>query len=210
METLGIKALAVRKNRAASARLSLKKDLDPTEISFVGELLLRDNALSFVLSHSQSISASWESSIQAVASRDVVGSMVAAFDVVHRLTKVDRRACLLLRFSHVQLQYTIDALKTIASKDVVSGIPRKLGYGNASLTIDTYLEAKKNARGEVLSRGALSQYRWISSRWADFAGRRPIQLCIYSEAAETVMCVSCPLVPLILNFCKPKQFNHIK
>jgi hypothetical protein len=45
----------------------------------VAELLLRDNTLTFVLSNSHSISAAWASSIQAVGSRGVVDSMVAAF-----------------------------------------------------------------------------------------------------------------------------------
>jgi hypothetical protein len=60
-ETLDTKALAVRKDRAAPARLSVRGDLTATEISPVAELLLRDNALAFVLSNSQPISAAWAS-----------------------------------------------------------------------------------------------------------------------------------------------------
>jgi hypothetical protein len=78
-ESLDTNALAVREDRGDAARLSVKRDLTATEISSVAELLLRDNTLTFVLSNSHSISAAWASSVQAVGSRGVVDSMVAAF-----------------------------------------------------------------------------------------------------------------------------------
>jgi hypothetical protein len=194
----------VRGDGAAPARMSAKRDLTTTEISPVAKRLLKDNAISFVVSNSQSISAAWTASVQAATSHGVVQSMVAAFDEVHRLTQDDRGSYLSLRFSYVQLKYAIDDLKSAASKDRLRGIRRKRGYSNASLAIDVYIYAKSNTPSEILSRGTLSEYRRISSRWSDFAGRWPIQLCVYSETAETIMYAFLPLVLSILNLCKPE------
>jgi hypothetical protein len=74
--------------------------------------------------------------------------MVATFDEVHRLSKGDRGTHLSLRFSYVELKYAIDDLKATASKYRLRGIRRKGGYGNASLAIDIYFDAKENTPGE--------------------------------------------------------------
>ena len=204
--TLGTEVLT---DRAAYTRLGVRRDLTSSEISTAAELLLRDSAPAFVLSNSQSISAAWASSVQAVTSQGVVNSMVAAFDEVHRLNRESRGSHLPLRYSYVQLTNAIDDFKEAASKDIFVGIRRKKGYGNASLALDTYFHTKENAPGEIPSRKELSEYRRISSRWSDLAGRRPIQLCICSEAAETIMCACPPHLLLMLTLYKPEQFNLI-
>jgi hypothetical protein len=202
--TVYTKALAVQGDSVAPARMSAKRDLTTTEISPIAKHLLKDNAISFVFSNSQSISAAWTASVQATTSHSVVQSMVAAFDKVHRLTQDDRGSYLSLRFSYMQLKYAIDDLKSAASKDRLRGIRRKQGYSNASLTIDVYIYAKSNTPGQILSRETLSEYRRISSHWSDFTGGWPIQLCVYSETAETIMYAFLPLMLSILTLCKPE------
>ena len=196
-------------NRAAYTRLTVKRDLTASEISRVTELLLRNSAPAFVLSNSQSISAAWASSVQAVTSRGVVSSTVAAIDEVHRLQGVNRTSPLPLRYSYLQLKNAIKDVENAASKNILKGIPRKRGYGDASLALDTYFHVKENSPGEILPRAKLYKYKRIGSRWSDLAGRRPIQLCIYSEAAETVVCVCPPYVAVDADPYKPELFNLI-
>jgi hypothetical protein len=171
-------------------RLSVKRDLTAAEIGSTAEILLRDDARSFFLCHSQSISAAWAASALAVRGDGIVPSVVAAFDEVHRLTRDDRCKRLPLRFAHLQLKYALDALHTAATKDRLRGlVQRKPGYSNASLAIDIYLNAKRNHPGEIPSRDRLSEYRRVSTRWPQLAGTSPLQLSVYSDAAETIMCV---------------------
>lgn len=178
-----------RKN--ISGQLSVKRDLTATEIGSAAEILLRDNARSFFLCHSQSISPAWAASALAARGDGIVLSVVTAFDKVHRLTRDDRCKRLPLRFAHLQLNYTLDALYTAATKDRLRGlIQRKPGYSNASLAIDIYLNTKRNYPGKIPSRDRLSEYRQVSIRWPKLAGTSPLQLSVYLDIAETIMCVT--------------------
>jgi hypothetical protein len=185
-DTVG-QARTSRKNM--SGRLSVKRDLTAAEIGSAAEVLLRDDARSFFLCHSQSISAAWAASALAARGDGIVPSVVAAFDEVHRLTRDDRCKRLPLRFAHLQLKYALDALHAAATKDRLR-VRRKPGYSNASLAIDIYLNTKRNHPGEIPSRDRLSEYRRVSTRWPQLAGTSPLQLSVYSDAAETIMCVT--------------------
>jgi hypothetical protein len=159
--------------------------------------------------NSQSISEAWVSSIQATTSDSIVEAIVAAFDEVHRLTKNKKSTRLSLRFSFVLLIHTIDALKAATKERLHCLAQRKPGYSNASLAIDIYLNAKTNASEGDLSRVELSEYRRIGMRWSQIAGASPLQLSVYSDTAETIMCVPLALcVSSILN--RHSNNNSIK
>ena len=178
-----------RDRKNVSVRISVKADLTAAEIGLVSKILLVDNALSFFLSHSQYISVARISSVQATTSVGVVHSIVAAFDEVHRLAKDSQGTRLSLWFSYIQLKYAIDALNATATK-LRGLVQRKRGYSNASLAIDIYLNAKKNASDEILSRDDLSEYRRVSMRWSQPVRASPLQFSVYSDIAETIMYVA--------------------
>ena len=147
------------------------------------------NALSVLLGNSQNISVAWTTSVWAMSLDGISVSIVAAFDRVDRFVKDDSISRFWSRFAYLQLKYAIDALKTAAAtKDGLHRlVQRKKGYSNASLAIDLYLSAKRDTSGGTLSREKLSEYRRLSTRWAQLAEESPIQMSAYSDAAETIM-----------------------
>ena len=90
--------------------------------------------------------------------------MVAAVDEVHHLNRANQGSPLPLRYSYMQLKNAINDVKEAASKDIFVRIPRRKGYSNASLALDTYFHVKENAPSENPTRNELSEYKRISSR----------------------------------------------
>jgi hypothetical protein len=209
-DTLGQKFRKDRKN--ISVRLSVKSDLTAAEMGEVSKVLLLDNPVSFFSSNFQTISALWISLVQRATSGGVIHFIVTAFDEVHRLAKGGRGPRLPSRFSYLQLKYAFDALNAAVTRDRVRGLGRrKRGYSNASLAIDIYLNAKRNASGENLSRENLSEYRRVSTRWYQLIRTSLLQLSVYSDVAETIVYVALlRSVLLILNSLKQQQLNKAR
>jgi hypothetical protein len=108
--------------------------------------------------------------------------------MLHSLRSHKDTIRLLMRFAYAQLIRAIDILKTAARRDQFHSRTRlKVGHGDATIAIDTYLSARRN---NCLSRAQLLEYVRKGTRWSRLAGPYPIILCIYSAKAETIMYVS--------------------
>jgi hypothetical protein len=127
----------------------------------------------------------WTSLLTVMASTSVGESVVAAFDIVHSLTRIKDRKRLSLRFAYVHLNRAINTLD---------------GAAEAAYT-DTYLNAK--TKSDISSR-QLTEYVRRGQRWFTLAGPSPFLLSVYSTLAETIVYVlpASIVIPSILNMCK--------
>ena len=121
-----------------------------------------------------------------MASTSVGESVVAAFDMVHSLTRIKNRKRLNLRFAYVHLNRAINTLDVAAE---------------AAYT-DTYLNAK--TKSSDISSRQLTEYVRRGQRWFTLAGPSPFLLSVYSTLAETIVYVlpASIVIPSILNMCK--------
>ncbi|KAH6669851.1 hypothetical protein B0J14DRAFT_597331 [Halenospora varia] len=169
------KRRATRKRSTKSARSSTR--------------LVRDDAIAFFIENCQSICSGWERLLdrtdQPDNGCDMTESIISAFDDLHDLKKSRGTIWVLTRFAYVHLTQVVDASKAIAAERRMHGhISRGVGKSDASIAIDTYLNARQDT---VLSRDQLSEYFRIGRRWTEISRPAPIILAILSDNAETII-----------------------
>lgn len=172
-------------------RLSEKRNLVPTEIPMVADVLISQDAISYFLHHCHSI----YESLMTLSSRQSLGhgnsletSFVSAVDSVKDLLEGNRVNRLLLRFAYFQLQRCIDAYKKAAAADRgrrKGG--RRRGHRDATVAISMYLKTKQKTSGEEMKRSQLLGYCRTGRRWAILAGESPLLMFIFSHVADTIV-----------------------
>jgi hypothetical protein len=129
-------------------------------------------------------------------------SVIAAFDTVQNLVNGKHIHRLLLRFAYIHLVRVIDMYRAAAAKDRVEGqvgqVSRGVGQRDSTVAIDMYLAAKKKDSKGGLSRTKLLDYCRRGKRWSFLAGPSPISVFVFSPAADTIVYVLPPLLPIPL------------
>jgi hypothetical protein len=191
-----------RRNRSSNNRglqVSDKKNLVPTDIPTVADLLINPEAISYFLYNCRSIYEKWvpHSAQQPQGSdHDIETSVIAAMDTVRDLRKGDRLCRFLLRFAYIRLIWIIDVYKAVAVIHRVEGkTSRNVGHGDATTAIDLYLEKRRQVSSEQVKRGQLVADCQTGRRWVSLAGRSPLLVFIFPQTADTIVYV--PLQPPI-------------
>jgi hypothetical protein len=190
----GLQELAKNTKPSSPIRTRTKRDLTIAEISCVARSLIQGDDINFFINNYQLIYEGCITSVIGTASltnTSINEFVIAAFDMLHSLSSHKDTTWLFMRFAYVQLIRAIDIFKAAARRDRShSRTPRKVGHGDATIAIDTYLSARRN---NSLSRAQLIEYVRKGTRWSRLAGPYPIILCIYSAKAETIMYCTYPL-----------------
>jgi hypothetical protein len=135
--------------KATGLRVSDKRNLTPTAILVVADLLVSPDTISYFLSHCRAIYESWmpstSDSLDSLDhSRSIETRVVAALDRVQDLLNGYRVCRLLLRFAYLQLAWSINAYKDVAAADRVQRrVRRKVGHRDATVAITLYLQTKQ-------------------------------------------------------------------
>jgi hypothetical protein len=196
-----------KQRKIRELRLSFKVDLLQYEVPIVAFLLIRDDAIAFLLSQFALVYNIWTCSL--IKARSAAESIITAFDAVRFPPfplKRTRESRLFSRFAYIQLINTIDSLKEALAVHRHSGLAE--GRADASIPLDIYLEAKGIPLNSPKLRNKLSKYTTIGRRWSELAGPSPFWLALYSDRAETIMCV--PILILIFFFNINSQNNSKK
>jgi hypothetical protein len=187
-------------------RLSLKVDLLQYEVPVVARLLIGGDAIALLLTQFALVYNIWTYSL--IKATSATDSIIAAFDAVRFPPfppKRTRESRLFSRFAYIQLINTIDSLKKASAVHRLAGLVES--RADASIPLDIYLEGKGIPLNSQKLRNKLSKYTTIGRRWSELAGPSPFWLALYSDQAETIMCVL-----LILTFFSnfPSQNNSKK
>jgi hypothetical protein len=160
-----------RRRKRPLLTMSIKKDLTPGQICQVANNLEEDNALDYFLENRTVIFETWTSLPSMMAAASVDESVVAAFNLVHSLSRIKDRKRLNLRFAYLQLNNAIRTLDATA----------EVAY------TDAYLHSKTKL-SEISSR-QLNEYVRRGQRWFTLAGPSPLLLSVYSKLAERIVYV---------------------
>jgi hypothetical protein len=151
-----------RFRKARGLRVTDKKNLTPADIPVVADLLISLDAISYFLYHCRSIYEKLVTfSVQQPqgSNNNIETSIVTALDTMQDLLKGNRFYRLLLRFTYVQLIWSINAYKAVATTDCVERkVSWNVGYREATVAINLYLEAKQKLSGEKLQKSRVLGY----------------------------------------------------
>jgi hypothetical protein len=174
-------------------RLQIKRNLSTDEISVIARALIRNDAITFFKSNYTSIYNTW-TLIDNIAltcnSQGAERFVIAGFELINLLIMDKQRSPLQLRFAYIRLVAAIDVFKNAASNPQhLDCTPRKVGYGNTSVIIDTYLKAKGLPLNIRKLRRRLTEHLRIGRRWYKLTGSSPLFLSVYLNIAEKIMYV---------------------
>jgi hypothetical protein len=198
--------------KARGLRLSDKKNLAPTDIPMVADLLINPDAISYFLCHCSLIYEKlmpFSAQQSQGSDNNIKTSVVVALDMVRELLKSNRLCRLRLRFACVLLTWSIDAFKAVAATDRERKVRRSVGQRDATVAINLYLEAKQKVSGEKLERSEVLRYCRTGRRWAELAGRSSLLVFIFPQMADTIVYVPFH-TPLVETHGLERQNNSIR
>jgi len=180
-------------NKTGVLRISDKRNLTPSQIPIVANLLVSRNAICDFLRDRHQICENlkpFSVSLSGICSNNLEKSVVTAFETIRDLLSGNRVCRLLSRFASIRLISLIDAYKAVAATDRTQcDGSRGRGRGDATVAIDLYLQAKRKTADKMLERGRILGYCRTGRRWKTLAGRAPILVFMFPNIAETIVYV---------------------